>query len=615
MYHLIARCINKRSTILLACRLWLLTNMVFGAGCFFYILSIGKYHEVPAAIIVTIVATLGSLPVLLLLLICLPFIARLPLPARSRRTRLLLVALGGVLPYALVGAGIFAEDSSLFSYSFFTYSIGIAALLFACFLVAFRLSNQLLLQVFPALTPQHHLPSIHQTMETVQDPQQPYYAPSSEKLNGNKTLTKALITGALILLMLIPTVFVSSLVTERQQRQAEVVKEVTGKWASNQTIASPYLYLPYRTQVTGTDNKPVTVTKALLFLPENLSINGEITPEIRPRSIYKVLLYKSNLQSKGQFIIQLPQDIDSASLQWENARICFGITDVKGIEEKVVVNFNAGSYELSPGLPANQLDKTGLSVPVPLTAAALHQSIPFSMQLKIKGSEQLHFLPLAGNTRIDIKSSWNSPSFDGNNLPGERTVSPAGFTASWTINKANLPFGTVLRGDEFDKEAFAFGVSMLQPSDQYAKTMRSVKYAILFIGLTFSLFFIVELMQKKPLHPVQYVLVGLALVIFYTLLLSLSEFILFDQAYTIAATATVLLITLYAKSHFRLWKTASLFAGVLTCLYVFIFILIRLEDTALLVGSIGLFIVLALVMYGSRKINWYQPAPAAIPNL
>jgi inner membrane protein len=162
-----------------------------------------------------------------------------------------------------------------------------------------------------------------------------------------------------------------------------------------------------------------------------------------------------------------------------------------------------------------------------------------------------------------------------------------------------------LRDTKFEPGAFAFGVTMIQPADQYAKTERAVKYAILIIGLTFSLFFIVELMQKKPIHPVQYVLIGLALVIFYTLLLSISEFLLFDIAYLVAAIATILLITLYANTHFKSWRSAGIFAGVLTLLYGFIFVLIRLEDTALLVGSIGLFIILAIAMYASRKINWY----------
>jgi inner membrane protein len=147
---------------------------------------------------------------------------------------------------------------------------------------------------------------------------------------------------------------------------------------------------------------------------------------------------------------------------------------------------------------------------------------------------------------------------------------------------------------------------MIEPADQYAKTNRSIKYAILIIGLTFSLFFIIELMQRKPIHPVQYVLIGLALVIFYSLLLAISEFLAFDFAYLIASTGTILLIGLYAKAHFKSWRSSGIFTGVLTLLYGFIFVLIRLEDTALLVGSIGLFIILALTMYGSKKVNWYS---------
>jgi inner membrane protein len=425
-------------------------------------------------------------------------------------------------------------------------------------------------------------------------------------------MIKGLITGALILIMMIPTVFVSNLVTEREQRQREVVKEVSSKWASEQTLAGPYVYIPYTLTGEDNDRKPVLIQRHLVLLPDNLSVTGTISPEIRPRSIYKVLLYRSRLQTSGNFLLHIPKEIDPASLRLQDARICFGITDFKGIEERISVDFNGASYELSPGLPVADIDENGLSAPVNLALTDLDKPLNFGMQVKIKGSELLHFVPLAGNSQFSLQSTWANPSFDGNNLPAERKVDDSGFAAKWMFNKANLPFGTVLQGAAFDKKNFSFGVSMLQPADQYAKTMRSVKYAILFIGLTFSLFFIVELMQKKPVHPVQYVLVGLALVIFYTLLLSISEFVVFDQAYWIASAATILLITLYAKSHFESWKTAALFAAVLSGLYGFIFVLIRLEDTALLVGSIGLFLVLALVMYTSRKINWYHNAAAAI---
>jgi len=217
----------------------------------------------------------------------------------------------------------------------------------------------------------------------------------------------------------------------------------------------------------------------------------------------------------------------------------------------------------------------------------------------------LHFVPLSGNSHYALESGWPNPSFDGSNLPAERNVTKDGFTAAWNFNKANLPFGTVLNDFKFDQSALAFGITMIEPADQYAKTNRSIKYAILIIGLTFSLFFIIELMQHKPIHPVQYVLIGLALVIFYSLLLAISEFVRFDYAYLIASLGTILLIGLYAKAHFNSWKSSGIFSVVLTLLYGFIFVLIRLEDTALLVGSIGLFIILALTMYASKKVNWY----------
>lgn len=432
-------------------------------------------------------------------------------------------------------------------------------------------------------------------------------ASPNEATGSNKILIKGAITGALILIMLIPTVFISNLVQEREQRQKDVVAEVSNKWAKAQTIKGPYIVVPYNEVVTDTANKKFTERKNAIFLPENLNINGNIAPQQSHRSIYNVLLYKSSLSAVGNFLIKLPHDILPGNLLFSEAKLCVGLNDFKGIEGKVAVTFNGTAYDLTAGLPTDEVDSNGLSATIPLAAENFGKDIPFTFSINIKGSEQLSFVPLAGNSQFTLQSIWPSPSFNGNTLPSDRTVTEKGFTARWNFNKANLPFNTASKDLKIDKDIFAFGVTMLQPADQYAKTMRSVKYAILFIGLTFSLFFIVELMQRKPVHPVQYVLVGLALVIFYSLLLSFSEYIVFDYAYLIAALATVTLITLYAKSHFVSWKIASVFGGVLSALYTFIFVLISLEDTALLVGSIGLFIVLALVMYASRKINWYHP--------
>jgi len=598
---------NTLKPILLAGRIWVFTSLVFGLGWFLFgILYATDIEMALLGIIAAICAGIGSLPVLLVLALLLPRINGLSLPKNSKINRLVLASFICTLPYGVIGGSIFVNiyNSNGHAADYLLYSLAVSGALFACNVIAMLVNSKAILCFFSI--PEHGNYSFNQINQQMETEQQ--YALPQEKNASNKILIKGLITGALILIMMIPTIFVSNLVTERERRQDEVVKEVSSKWASDQTVAGPYIWLPYTVNITNKDQKVETVTKHLLLLPENLTIAGNLSPEIRPRSIYKVLLYKSTLNTAGNFFIRVPKEIDPAALQLANAKICFGITDFKGIEEKVVVNFNGVSYELSPGLPANDIDSNGLSAPINLGVSDFGRNIAFNMQLKVKGSGQLHFVPLSGYSSVALQSTWSNPSFDGNNLPGERSVSKEGFTAKWTVNKANLPYGTILQGAEFNKSNFAFGVSMVQPADQYAKTTRSIKYAILFIGLSFSLFFVVEIMQKKPLHPVQYVLVGLALVIFYTLLLSFSEFILFDQAYLIASLATILLITLYAKSHFANWKTAALLGSVLCGLYGFIFILIRLEDTALLVGSIGLFLVLALVMYGSRKINWYNTA-------
>ncbi|MBC7587490.1 MAG: cell envelope integrity protein CreD [Chitinophagaceae bacterium] len=610
---------NKYTALSIAARIWSLTSAVFGIGCIIVAIFSGGAGFAFVGIIAGFAAAVASLPVGIALYFFLPSIQKSTTP--SKLIVLILFCLGFAFAYALLGSAI-TVGFNLYSHpspSFFE-TLGITtAILTCCSLIAILISYKAINYYFFAIP----LPSSNENwqynsetqtnttnMETTTDQQQQpiqSWENNQPQSQTNKTLIKAIITAVLILAMLIPTMFVSNLITEREQRQKEVVKEVTSKWASQQTITTPYIYIPYTSQETGSDGKPAVFTRHLLLLPENLAVYSKVLPEERPRSIYKVLLYKTNIDASGDIVIQLPKDINQETLQLADAKICMGLTDFKGIEERVMVTLDDNlTYELTPGLPTTDIDSVGLSSPIKLTAESLGKSISFKVKLKIKGSEKLYFAPLAGNSSFTMQSIWASPSFDGNVLPSERKVNDSGFTAKWTFNKASLPFGTTLKNFNFNKNSFAFGVSMLQPADQYAKTTRSVKYAILIIGLTFALFFIIELMQKKALHPVQYILVGIALIIFYTLLLSISEFILFDYAYLIAATATVLLIMLYAKSHFENWKTASIFGGIFSDLYAFI--LIKLEDTALLVGSIGLFIVLALVMYASRKINWYNPS-------
>ncbi len=542
-----------------------------------------------------------SLPAVVGLFIGTSLILRF-IPAYGQRLKLFVLLLFVILLFYSVVA---VEIARIFDHQYrWAWWLAITASLIASVILGSYLTrsdiNELLsTDFFPV-----HSSTNYTTHQTSMEQQLNVPAEDKPAESNSPILFKGIITGVLILLMMVPTLFISSLVQERKGRQQEIVREVSQRWAGAQKLSGLFLVLPYEAQFQNDKGKEVKIRKELILLPEELKVGSELNPVVRKRSIYDVLLYRTDTKFNGHFTIQLPKDISVEKVLWKEASVCLGLSDIKGIEEKVLVQIGQQKLELAPGLPNKEVLKTGLSAPVDLTGIDLSR-LEFSTQVKLKGSEQLHFIPLAGNSSYAVASSWPSPSFDGTSLPAEHLVKDGGFTANWSFSKANLPFGTIMRDAEFNEEDFSFGVSMVQPADQYSKTERSVKYAILFIGLTFSLFLVIELMQKKPVHPIQYVLIGIALSVFYTLLLSLSEFIAFDSAYAIAAVATIGLITFYASAHFKSWKTASLFGLVLSCLYLFAFVLVRLEDTALLVGSIGLFIILALVMFGTRKINWY----------
>lgn len=566
-------------------RLWFLSNLILGILTLAVALTFKPYDVVEKVVLITVVGTLLSSPIILLLGLVGRFIKGLECADRDKYKRysvatgLLALMAGVVYAVASILIGITPEGPA--------YLLLLFAVAFCSVCLAWHFTQTHIIHFFQSTIQSDNT----HVMETV---------PSSPSI-----LTKALITGGLILLMLIPTVFIVNLVNERKQRQKEITQEVSQKWAGAQTIAGPFLFVPYTYTAMNEEKKEVILQSHFWILPDEMQVDGNLMHEIRKRSIYNVLLYRSNLKAQGHFTMQIPKDINPSQIKWNEIKVCVSLSDFKGIESRVVVKTNNRDVELSPGLPEDDLMEKGLSAVAGLTEADLNQAIPFNTTLNIRGSEELHFVPLGGNSTYTLQSTWPAPSFDGNSLPTTRDVKDSGFNASWQFNKANLPFGTLLRSPKLNASELAFGVTMVQPADQYAKSERAVKYAILIIGLTFSLFFIIEIMQKKPVHPVQYILVGIALVIFYTLLLSFSEFILFDWAYAAAALATITLISFYVKSHFGNWRTAGIFTLVLTLLYIFIFVLVRLEDTALLVGSIGLFFILAIAMYLSRKIDWY----------
>lgn len=424
----------------------------------------------------------------------------------------------------------------------------------------------------------------------------------------NRLTIKGCIVGFLILAMLIPTLFIMELISERAQRQAEVKTEVSSKWAGAQTISGPLLVVPYLETTKNNEGKIIVAKKYAYFLPERLTINGELLPEIRHRSIFNIVVYSTDIKMEGEFVPLQPESlgIKREDMQLNESYICFGLSDFRGIENQMSIRWNDSSYVFNAGVPDNNIISNGLNATVALTNGDMDQVNAFSIHLRLRGSENLSFTPVGKTTHVHFSSAWQNPSFDGSFLPVTTPeINSNGFDADWKVQHLNRNYPQSWKDEKFDLYASRFGITLLQPVDSYAKTMRSVKYGILFIALTFGLYFFIEILQKTIIHPAQYVLVGIALCIFYTLLLSISEYLRFNIAYAIAATATILLITLYTKSLFGTWKIASLFGGLLTTLYSFIFILIQLQDGALLFGSIGLFILLSIIMYYSRKIDWY----------
>jgi inner membrane protein len=419
----------------------------------------------------------------------------------------------------------------------------------------------------------------------------------------NKVVFKGFLIGFLTLLLLIPTVMISDLIEERQSRQEEAVKEVNSKWAGGQTITGPIIAVPYNVHIQNSKGEASVIKEYAYFLPAALNIHTEIVPEKRNRGIYSVVVYNSRINITGKFESFKPELLSIApeDMLWNEAIVNFKVSDVRGLNDVVRFVWEGQSVELIPG-NAKVGDKSGyLGSNFPATVTSLANGGSFELSISVKGSENLMFVPVGKETAVKVVSPWPDPGFTGAFLPEQRSVTDNGFSASWKVLYLNRNYPQHWKDVSYDLEKSAFGLNLLIPVDAYQKSMRSVKYAILCIVLTFMAFLLIELIYRKSVHPFQYVLVGFALCIFYTLLISISEYIEFGFSYLIAAVATVTLISLYVRTLFASNKMALFITFLLCAMYGFIYILIQSQDYALLMGSIGLFITLALIMYFSKR--------------
>jgi inner membrane protein len=436
----------------------------------------------------------------------------------------------------------------------------------------------------------------------------------------------------LILVLLIPASWIEDLIYERQQRADAVIDEVADKWSASQKLSGPILVIPYTKEEVidlGKGEKEIRqTTEKAFFLPEKLVVDGNVAPETLHRGIFDAVVYQSSLKIKASFLkpdfqsLQIPDN----HIHWKDAQMIFGITDLRGISDNPT--FLSGERSLTAE-PSNNIgvgtridretrlygeynsETNASTVAGTGVITKLNWQGPesfdgdFSSDLKLKGSRRLDFVPTGKTTTVKLTGTWNSPSFDGEFLPTEREITDTSFSSTWNILHFNRPFSQQWVGSNQELSGADFGVKLLIPVDQYQKSIRTSKYAVLVILLTFMALFLVEITQKIRIHPFQYILIGAALIIYYTLLLSFSEHMGYDIAYVVASLATVTLISLYSTTFLIKKRMTILFSSLLVVFYGFIYIIILQQDFSLLLGSIGLFLIIATVMYFSRNVRWY----------
>lgn len=422
---------------------------------------------------------------------------------------------------------------------------------------------------------------------------------------------KVVVIAFLVLLLLIPMFMIEDMIRERGRTQSEAIAEVSQKWSLAQTVTGPYINLKYPMYYEENGTKRLTMGNVTLF-PDELSVDGQLKTETLQRGIYKVNVYQSELVIKGCFSSEelRKSNLSMDALQYDRAAICLNLTDMRGLSEQVSIRLNDSVYVFEPGMDGQGIDNMGVHAIVNLSALKEDGRLPYEMNIKLKGSQSISFTPLGKTTKVSLKANWNTPSFDGNFLPEKRHITESDFSAQWQVLNLNRNYSQVLvdyptTGIRDIKDS-SFGVNLKMPVEQYQQSMRSTKYAVLIILLTFTVIFFTEIMEKTRIHALQYLLVGLALCLFYSLLLSLSEHIGFGPAYLVASVLTIALVGGYMLGIIKRKKPAFIMTGLLVVLYIYVFILIQLETYALLAGSLGLFVILAMVMYFSKKIDWFN---------
>ncbi|PWJ40193.1 cell envelope integrity protein CreD [Sediminitomix flava] len=435
---------------------------------------------------------------------------------------------------------------------------------------------------------------------------------TNEKISNSISL-RLLLIGFIMLILSWPIGSIMNLIEERSKRQEQATEEIHKKWGRSQHISAFILSIPYTEEEIITNDKnlkeKVIIDRVMYLLADDLLISGDTKTDKRARGIFEVPVYSSQLNIKGSFIGDeiLKSGIPLEDIKWDDAKIHLGMSDFRGIKENLILKWGKDEVPFETADEHMPTSLTGMSCPVDISVfKEKGQRISFETELIFNGSSYLYFSPFGKNTKVEIKSDWLHPKFDGAHFPDQKEIGEDGFTASWKLIHLNRTYPQLITSKIKDLHTSDFGVNFLTPLDEYQKSMRSAKYAMLIIALTFLVYFFIQVKNKVQIHPIQYGLVGFALCVFYILLVALSEHISFNFSYLIASTATVILISSYSRSIVKRFKLIRVLFGSILAVYWFVFGIIQSEDYALLMGSIGLFVVLGVVMFISKDVNWYN---------
>jgi len=431
---------------------------------------------------------------------------------------------------------------------------------------------------------------------------------------------KFFLVALLVLLLMIPLAFIWFLVTERETRARAVTQDVAQVWGGEQHLNGPFLLVPYTVKVvTAQGDKQIEQLqeRRAVFLPDSLSVTGDAATEIRKRSIYEVTVYTARLTLEGRFTSpdMSLADADIVAVRWRDAVIAMGMSDVSGLKEAATLLIDTVrpvAFEPSIGVPNSTMQ--GIHARLAGPEAGDQAPAPFTFQLKLafSGSSVLDFAPVGRETKVTLASNWPHPSFSGGFLPENRELRADGFGANWRVphlarsvpqvwSVVNTP-ASMYTLDRFAPHQF--GVQFYVPIDYYDLVNRAAKYGLMFLAVAFMAVFVLELMSRKSVHPVQYVLVGLAMILFYALLLSLAEHIGFPLAYVAASAATGGMLSLYVGYALASAAKGLIMLTVFFILYGLLYLILRLEDYALLAGTVAGFVMLTVTMFATLRVNW-----------